>query len=124
MAQHQKAILIIEDDLSLLAALNEKLEQADFLVLQADNGERGLHVAMEQHPDLILLDILMPRLNGLKMLQDLRADEWGETCPVIVLSNVVDADKIAEAKRLQVLDYFVKTEHRLEDLVKKIKKVL
>ncbi|MBT6034062.1 MAG: response regulator, partial [Candidatus Jacksonbacteria bacterium] len=90
-------ILIVEDDQSLYKALTERFEREGYSVLGAKNGEEGLSIALEEKPVLILLDIIMPKKDGISMLADLRKDEWGKNVPVIMLSNLSDTEKMAEA---------------------------
>ena len=117
-------ILIVEDEQSLIRALNEKLEQEGFEVIDALNGEEGLEKALHEHPDLILLDIVMPRMDGITMLKELRKDEWGKNVPVLLLTNLTDAAKTAEAVENKVVGYLVKTDWKIEDVVDKIRETL
>lgn len=119
-----KKILIVEDELVLLQALTEKLKKEEFEVLQAKNGEEGLQQALNLHPDLILLDVIMPVMDGMTMLSKLRSDDWGKDVPVIVLTNLSDEYKVAECLQQGVYDYLVKSGWTLEDLVKKVKERL
>jgi len=116
-----KTILVIEDEKAISKALREKLTHEGYRVLDAGNGEEGLWAALAEHPDLILLDILMPRMDGMESLKKLREDEWGAKVPVMVLSNVDNKERIAEAMEHGTFDYFVKTDHPLEEIVSKIK---
>ena len=90
-------ILIVEDDQSLLQALTLRLERENFKIISARDGEDGLEQAKNLHPDLILLDIIMPRMDGITMLKKLRTDEWGKKVSVIILTNLSDAEKEADA---------------------------
>ncbi len=109
-----KRILIVEDDLPLLNALAETFEKEGFQVLKAQDGEEGLKVALKESPDLILLDIIMPKMHGWQMLEKLREDSWGKKVLVIVLSNISDPQKKEQFMETgQVVDYLVKTELRL-----------
>lgn len=119
-----KTILIIEDERPLLTALSSKLSNAGFSILQATDGEMGLSMALEKHPDLILLDIVMPKMDGLTMLDMLRRDDWGKTVPIIVLTNLSDAAKFEESMRKNVFDYLIKTDWKIEDVVIKVKEKL
>lgn len=88
-AQQKKKILAVEDDPSVRQALTNKLTREGFTVHEAKNGIEGLSAAQKFHPDLILLDILMPRMDGLTMMKKLRAtSEWGKKVPIILLTNV------------------------------------
>jgi CheY-like chemotaxis protein len=120
-----KKILVVEDELSLAHILNAKLTKEDFTVLNAMNGEEALQLAFKEHPDLILLDILMPRMDGLVTMDKLREDVWGKTVPIIVLTNLGPDDKITE-KILQHKPayYLIKSDTKLEELVEKINTVI
>lgn len=115
-----KKILIVEDELPLSTVLSEKLTLSGFFVTQAKNGVEGLDMALKNHPDLILLDIIMPKMDGMEMLSKLRADEWGKDVPVIILTNLSEAGKVADAVVHGVHDYVVKADWTLDDVIKKI----
>lgn len=114
-------ILIVEDEEIILQALKTKLSSAGINVLIAQNGQEGLEAALEYHPDLILLDIVMPVMDGLAMLQKLREDKWGKDVPVIVLSNLSEPVKISQAMEDGVTDYLIKTDWKIDDLVQLVK---
>ncbi len=116
-----KKILIVEDEVALLQVLTEKLKKDNFEVLQARNGQEGLQQAFSLHPDLILLDIIMPVMDGMTMLAKLRIDEWGKSVPVSILTNLSNEQRVAESLQQGVYDYLVKSDWTLEDLVQKIK---
>lgn len=120
----KKKILIIEDEASLMKALIDKFNKIGVEILIARNGEEGLAVALADHPDLILLDIVMPRMDGITLLKILRKDKWGSKVPVILLTNLSDAEKIVEAKDRGVSDYLVKSDWRIEDVAEVVKKKL
>lgn len=87
----RKTILIVEDEAPLCSALRDKLSREGFSTLEARNGEDGLVIALRDHPDLILLDILMPKMDGGTMLRRMREEsEWGMVVPVIVLTNLTN----------------------------------
>lgn len=114
-------ILVVEDEAMLLRALDDKLSLEGFTVIQATNGRDGLSTALKEHPTLILLDIMMPIMDGMTMLRELRKDDWGKTVPVIMLTNLVDSEKVDECIKQGVYDYLVKSEWTLEQLIKKVK---
>ncbi len=93
MAKTRNKILIVEDDLDLLEVLRKKFTLEKFQVSQAPDGKIGLEEALRNHPDLILLDILMPVMDGMTMLGKLREDSWGKEVPVILLTNLSDEKK-------------------------------
>src|SRR6185295_10847997 len=86
--EDKKKILIVEDELPMLNALSDTFKDEGFIVIQAHDGEEGLESAKETLPDIILVDILMPKMDGMTMLKKLREDENGKNIPVIVLTNV------------------------------------
>lgn len=120
----QKKILIVEDEALLLDALRDKLTREGFEIKQSKNGQEGLTMAFEQHPDLILLDIMMPEMGGMEMLKELRESQWGKTAKVILLTNVSDFEKVKEGLDLKVTDYLVKSNWDIDALVKKIREKL
>jgi len=118
-------ILIIEDDTALRTALSIKMQEAGYLIEAAGDGEEGLALALRSHPDLILLDLILPKKDGREVLHDLRADTWGRTVPVIILT-VLDADEkmLNEILTYKPAHYFIKSEWKLEDVVEKVKELL
>lgn len=121
---NKKVLLVIEDEESLRNAVRDKLQLEGFKVLEAKNGAEGLAVALQEHPDLILLDIIMPVVDGITMLQDLRKDAWGRDAKVIMLTNVNSNDKLSEAMAQGSYDYLVKSDHKIEEIVEVVKKKL
>lgn len=115
-----KKILITEDETALRDALKDKLTREGFLVLEAKNGEEGLEIALNKHPDLILLDIIMPKMDGITMLKKLRETPWGKKARVILLTNINDTDRISQAMKLGSYEYLVKTDWKIEDVVDRI----
>lgn len=122
--EQKKLILIVEDEKTLFNALDMKLESAGFRTLGARDGEECLAVATKEHPDLILMDIVMPKMDGMTALSKLREDEWGKDVPVIILTNLSSAEDISRATKKGVYDYLVKANWKLEDVVEKVKKTL
>ena len=119
-----KKILIVEDEQSLREPLVKKFSGENFEVLQAEDGEKGLKIAKKEHPDLILLDILMPKMDGMTACKKLREDEWGKDVPIIFLTNLNDAQQVTDATEAGVYDYLVKSDWRIEDVVKKVREKL
>lgn len=121
---NKKKILIVEDDYSVASALEMKITSAGYEVVTAKDGEEGLNKATALHPDLILLDIILPKIDGMTLLTELRKDDWGKTAKVIILSNLGTGDELAQSKEKNVKDFLVKTDWSMEDVVKKIKENL
>lgn len=120
---HQKRILIIEDEKPLVSLLKDTFTGEGFTVFTALEVKGGIELAFRERPDLILLDILMPGMNGLDMLHTLRNDryKWGRYVPVIILSNLSNPDTMAASAKEGVEDYLVKADWSLKDLVRKVK---
>lgn len=116
-----KTILVVDDEPSLLLSLQIKLSAEGFTVLTAREGEEGLRMALERHPDLILLDILMPVMDGISMLRALRKDTWGKRVDVIILSNLSEQEKERTDELAGVRDYIIKSNWNLDDIVSKIR---
>jgi two-component system, OmpR family, alkaline phosphatase synthesis response regulator PhoP len=117
-------ILIIEDEKLIVVALKKKLESEGFDVETEYDGVSGLRAALGMHPDLILLDIILPGIDGVTLLSSLRADEWGAKVPVIILTNLNDASTIEESRKKGVNSYLVKTDWKLNDVVDKVRSTL
>ncbi len=121
----KKTILLVEDDIALRNVLIEKLTDEGFNLISAENGEVGLEKAVASRPDLILMDIFMPKMDGITMLSKLRrADAWGKHVHVIVLSNSTDAQTIATATGFGATDFLIKSEWGLDPLVARIRERL
>jgi DNA-binding response OmpR family regulator len=118
--ENKKKVLIVDDNQSLNDILIDKLNLSGFDASGVLDGEEGLKKALELHPDVILLDLVMPKMDGLTMLEKLREDSWGNKCKVIVLTLVGEQYHIAKAVEFGVLGYIVKTDNSLEDIVKQI----
>lgn len=123
MADKQK-ILVVEDEEILLTALKEELSSGGYEVEGALDGEEGLQKVQSFKPALILLDLLMPKMDGMEMLQKLKADSSTRDVPVVILTNLSDYEKISEALSLGAMDYLVKANYKLEDLLDKVRTVL
>ncbi|MBU0976241.1 MAG: response regulator [Patescibacteria group bacterium] len=120
----QKTILIVEDDAPILQALVDKFTNEGFSVIEASDGEEGLMKAKDEKPEVILLDIVMPKMDGITMLKELRGSDWGKDIPVFLLTNLSDMDKISESVQIGISGYMIKSDWKLEDVVKKVKEKL
>lgn len=119
---NKKSLLIVEDDIALRKVLNDRLTNDGFVTYEAQNGEEGLAQALAHHPDLIILDIFMPKMDGISMLAKLReADAWGKHVNVLVLTNSTDAQTIAKVTGYGSIDFLIKSEWSLEALVARIR---
>ncbi len=117
----KKVLLVVEDSKPLRTAIKAKFESEGFEVLEAGDGEKGLNVFLKEKPDLILLDIVMPIMNGLEMLKRLRKHKEGRTVPVIILTNLSESEPTAEALQEGAYDFLVKADWKIEDVVEKVK---
>ena len=117
-------ILIVEDEKILRDALTIKLKDEGFEILEAEDGLAGLDMALAEKPDLILLDIIMPVMDGITMLQKLRDDPEGKKIKVIILTNLQDQEKVTEAVKNNTQEYLIKSDWSLSDIVLKIKEKL
>lgn len=117
-----KKILIIEDEKPITHALSRVLGTQNYSIFSAITGTDGLELAKETKPDLIVMDIILPGLNGVEVLEKLREDTWGKDAKVIMLSNLTDLEKTARAKELGALEYIVKSDIPLVELAEKIQK--
>lgn len=122
--QKRKKVLIAEDQSSLRDALSGKLIQEGFDIIETSNGKECLEAVDSQDPDIILLDMIMPKINGITVLEELKKDREKSKIPVIVLTNLSSADDIYSAMERGVHDYLIKSDWSLEDIVDKIKEKL
>ena len=118
-------ILIVEDEKSLSDALLKKFTREDFEVLVENNGEDGLATALREKPDVILLDLNIPKLDGMSLLKNLRKDNlYGKSAKVIILTNSYDIEKVGEATSFGVFDYFIKADSSMSSILNKVKEKL
>lgn len=110
-------ILIVEDEQSIVDALKEKFTMAGHAVSVAKDGVEGIVTALKELPEVILLDIKMPRKDGFEMLKELRENDWGKKVRVIVLTNLNDPTHIADMLEAGANEYLVKTEWKLNELL-------
>ena len=120
----KKKILIVEDEVSLRRILADKFESEGMRVLTASDGEQGLEMALEERPDIILLDIIMPKKDGITMLRELRADERGKNIKTILLTNIGDADEMLANASKGVCSFLVKSNWDIKDISQKVKECL
>ena len=124
MAEKKYSVLVVEDESAVSEALEDKFGREGFDVLVAKDGAIGLKVALKEAPDLILLDIIMPIMDGITMLEKLHKNKKGKKIPVIMLTNLSDSARVEEARKEGVNDYLIKSDWKLDDVVKKVKEKL
>ena len=120
----QDTILVIDDDIDLQTVLKESLMSAGFEVETASNGREGLEKAIEIKPNLILLDLVMPIMDGWEFLEKIGDDKWGQNAKIIILTNADDIDSLSRAIEEKGFEYLVKTEWKIGDVVEKIRTTL
>jgi len=117
-----KKILIIEDEEILMNLLQRKLIQEGYDVVVARDGDEGLKLMKETSPDLILLDILMPRMGGIEVMEAMQKDSDLKNIPVVIISNSGQPVEIDKAQKLGAKDWLIKTEFDPREVVEKVKK--
>jgi CheY-like chemotaxis protein len=117
-----KKILIIEDEEVLLGLLQRKLSQEGYQVDIARDGQEGLEKTKKDKPDLILLDIVMPKMGGFELMEELNKDEKLKDIPIIIVSNSGQPVELDQAKKLGVKDWLIKTDFDPEEVLEKVKK--
>ncbi|MEI6479333.1 MAG: response regulator [bacterium] len=123
----KRKILIVEDEVSQRKALADKFAREGFTAIEAQDGEEGFAMAIKEQPDLILLDIVMPKMGGLEMLKKLRGEnEWGKNVSVVVLSNLNenDVNVVSSIREDKPTCYLVKSNWAINELVEKVKTCL
>ncbi|MDP3093894.1 MAG: response regulator [bacterium] len=119
-----KKILLIEDEAALQKTFGDTLRSEGCQLVSATDGEVGLRLAKSETPDLIILDLILPKLNGLEVLKSLKEDQQTRGIPVIILTNLGDLENIEKALELGATTYLVKADHTLEEVIEKVKKAL
>lgn len=117
-------ILIVEDDTVLQKSLNEYLSSEGFEIVCASDGEEGAQKAISEKPDLILLDIVLPKKDGYEVLQEVKANPEISYIPVVLLTNLDGIADVEKALELGATTYLVKADYKLEEVTKKVKEIL
>lgn len=120
----KKKILVIDDDITLLEMYKERLELANFQVEIATNGEEGLKKVQESKPDLILLDVMMPRVNGFDVIESLKKDQSTASIPVIMLTALVQETSKLRAQESGAVGYIIKSETMPGEVIKQIEETI
>ncbi len=124
MKKEKIKILFVEDDNFLIKAYRIKFENSGFNVFVAMDGKEGLKIADEEKPALIVLDLMLPKMNGFEFLKKIKSNKKMKNIPVIAISNLGQAADKEKAISLGAVEYFIKTEHTLEEIIEKISKHL
>jgi len=118
-----KKILIAEDEPAMLNALTDKFKQEGCDVLRAENGKEALELAQKEKPDILLLDILMPKMSGMEVLSAVRSgSDWGKKVPIVVLTNLSPNEEImGGVVKNEPSFYLIKSDWKLYDVVQKVR---
>ena len=119
-----KKILFVEDEMALQKTFKDVLNEEGYEMLSAFDGEVGLRMSKEKKPDLILLDLILPKIDGFEFLEKLKADPETKDIPVIILTNLERTEDIERALELGATTYLVKANYTLKEVVEKVKKAL
>lgn len=120
---HEK-ILLVEDDLFLSDIYKTKFEQVGYIILVAENGTEGVKKARESQPDLILLDIVLPEMNGIEVLDQLKSAKETKSIPVVFLTNLGSDQEIKEGLKKGAVGYLVKSQFTPSEVVAEVEKIL
>jgi len=117
-------ILLVEDDTFLANIYKTKFEMEKFNISVAGDGEAGLEAVKKRKPDIVLLDILLPKMDGFAVLENLKKDETTKDIPVILLTNLGQKDDVEKGLEMGAVDYLIKAHFKPSETVEKVKKVL
>lgn len=119
-----KTVLLVEDDEMLNAMYKAKFEKEGYTVISAFNGSEGVKMAEANHPDVMLLDIIMPKMDGFVALKKVKKIASLSTLPVILLTNLGQEEDIKKGRELGAADYYIKANHTPQEVVDKVKKLI
>ncbi|MBI3963657.1 MAG: response regulator [Candidatus Kerfeldbacteria bacterium] len=119
-----RAILLVEDDAFLAGMYVKKLELEGFAVLHAADGRQGLKLATQKKPDLIMLDIILPKMDGYEVLMHLKDDPVTRSIPVLLLTNLGQREDVSRGLKLGAADYLIKAHFMPSEVIEKVKRVL
>ena len=124
MTDAKKTIMIIEDDKFLSSLIKARLEKDGLITIQAFDGEEAIKELRQQKPDLIVLDLIMPKVSGFEVLEAISLDPQMNKIPVVILSNLAQDSDIQKAKSLGAVEYFVKVRVSIDDLINKVRTII
>jgi len=117
MSEGKKKVLIVEDDQALLNLYDKKFSNSGYNVIRAEDGQEGLDKAESESPDVILLDIMLPVMNGFEVLKNLKKKKLLDRVPVVILSNYGETKNVTEGLVEGAVEYLIKVEHTPEEVV-------
>jgi len=115
-----KHVLLVEDDVFLSSILKSRLEKEGMTVIHARDGQEAIDMLKTQKPDVILLDLILPKKSGFEVMEQIRQDPQLENAPIIIISNLGQPEDIEKGKNLGAVEYFIKAKTSIEDLVKNV----
>ncbi len=124
MEENKKTILMIEDDSFLRDLYRDKLEREGFSFIEATSGIEGMNKIVNEKPDLVILDILLPMRSGFDILEEMNENGLISEIPVVIFSNLKQETDIEEARKMGAKDYFIKSETDFSDILGKIKDII
>ncbi len=124
MEKNKVHVLLVEDDVFLSGIYQKKFEMEGYKVTTADNGEKAVNEAKKKKPDIVLLDVLLPKLDGFAVLEKLKEDATTKDIPVILLTNLGQKDDVEKGLQAGAVDYLIKAHFKPSEIVDKVKKVL
>ena len=119
-----KKILIVEDDKMIATMYETKLKQSEYDVIIADNGSQGLDLAVKEKPDLVLLDVILPQMDGFSVLQELRLNPNTKETPIIMLTNLGTSEDQEKGKQMGATDYWIKAQMTPAQVSEKVNELL
>ena len=120
----KKNILIVEDDQFFRELLNKKLLSLGYSITEAANGEDGVNLTKQKKPDLIILDLLLPSIDGFEVLSKVKTNPETSSIPVIIVSNLGQQEDVERGLKLGASDYMIKSQFDVESIVAKIKSII
>jgi DNA-binding response OmpR family regulator len=120
----QKTILIVEDETLLANLLRQRFERDGYRVILARDGEEALQILKKVKPDLILLDIILPKISGFELMEKLKSDPTFSATPIVIVSNLSQESDIERGEMLGAIGYFVKAKLSIQELVQQVRNFL
>jgi DNA-binding response OmpR family regulator len=124
MSDSMKKIIVADDEQFITTAYTDGLQRAGFEVIAAHNGEEAYDLISKEKPDLVLLDLIMPKLNGFEVLKKVKSESELQNIPIVILSNLSQETDEVEAKKMGATDFIVKSDISLQDLITRINQLL
>lgn len=120
----KKRILIVDDDPDIVELYSNALATKNYVIETAADGEEALMKVIENKPDLVLLDIMLPNMHGIEVLQKIREDQKIKTVKVIILSALSDSQTLMQAKKLGIEDFLIKAQYSLPEVISRVEQAL